>query len=183
MEKIELTQEIIRELIDYDPETGDCFWKFRDRKWFKSDGVWKSWNSSFSGKKTGSLNIRDGYIQLYILNIKCRLHRIIWLYVYGEWPKNMIDHINRIKSDNRLINLREATNTENGQNREKQKNNTSGYKGVSWNKQAKKWETKIMINSKHKHLGLFENKEDAYIKYNNVRNELHPFYNPIENTA
>jgi hypothetical protein len=84
---------------------------------------------------------------------------------YGEFPEMSIDHINGIKTDNRLQNLRLATKSQNALNSKRHKDNTSGYKGVSWNKRLAKWGARITINGKYKHIGLFKNVEDAASAY------------------
>jgi hypothetical protein len=90
------------------------------------------------------------------------LHRLI---MNNSLYKN-IDHINQNKFDNRKINLRECNYKENGYNRNKTIENTSGFKGVTFNKKAKKWVSQIMVNYKHIHLGYFTNSKDAAIAYN-----------------
>ena len=80
--------------------------------------------------------------------------------VYGELPL-MLDHINRIKDDNRIENLRPCTFSQNSINKDIQKNNTSGVVGVRWHKFNKKWFSTISVNGKEKHLGYFKDKQDA----------------------
>jgi len=89
------------------------------------------------------------------------LHRLIFLYHFGRWPTNQIDHIDGNPKNNCIENLREATNSQNNHNKAKPINNTSGYKGVSYCKAAKKWETYITIDRKRKYLGLFECPKEA----------------------
>ena len=96
----------------------------------------------------------------------------------GKWPENDIDHINVARGDNRFSNLREATRSENLRNRGAQKNNTSGFKGVSWQKSSRKWDARINIHGKVVHLGYFDDPEDAYQAYCQAAKELHgEFYN------
>ena len=90
-----------------------------------------------------------------------KAHRLAWFYVYGEWPKDMIDHKNGIPWDNSINNLREADKVLNGINREKPRNNTSGYKGVSYNKKEKKYKAYITVDKQRIELGTFENIFDA----------------------
>jgi hypothetical protein len=84
---------------------------------------------------------------------------------HGRWPTNHIDPINGIRDDNRIENLREATNAQNGANQGKPSTNTSGYKGVHWDKCNKKWVAQIRVNRKATHLGYFTNIEDAAATY------------------
>ena len=103
--KQELTAERLREVLAYDPDTGVFTWKAR--------------TSPFSrvnvGDVAGNLR-RDGYIEICVDGRKHQSHRLAWLYVYGEWPADQIDHINGIRTDNRIANLREANNAENHHN-------------------------------------------------------------------
>jgi hypothetical protein len=88
-------------------------------------------------------------------------HRLAWLYVHGSFPANMLDHINRQTSDNRIANLREATHKQNRENLNVPKNNTSGMIGVYWVPSSKKWQAKIGHNKQRIHLGYFQTKDEA----------------------
>ena len=90
------------------------------------------------GQQFGTRHIY-GYRQGSLKGKRYKEHRLIWLYHYGEWPKECIDHINGIRDDNRIENLREATNQQNQFNRKSEKDSSSQYKGVSWCKLSKKW--------------------------------------------
>jgi hypothetical protein len=144
----ELTAEKLRELLHYDPETGIFTWKVRAANLIKVGDI--------TGCPGG-----DGYLRIGLHNRLFLAHRLVWLYVYGEWPSLDIDHINRNKADNRISNLRDVSHKQNHQNKSKPSNNTSGHPGVSWYKRISKWQARIMHNYKHIHLGLFENIEDA----------------------
>jgi hypothetical protein len=100
-------------------------------------------------------------------------HRLAWLYMTGQHPKNFIDHINRDSTDNRFNNLREATYAENNRNRSIGKDNTSGYKGVSWHKGRKKWRAEIRVDNKSIHLGYFDDIKDAGTAYIQAANIYH----------
>ena len=142
-----LTQERVRALLDYDSESGQMFYKKgagRGRPTNKPAG----WRSS------------QGYKMVLIDGKNYRMHRVIWLYVYGYLPEQ-IDHVNHVRHDNRLCNLRAATNATNHMNRPMQANNTSGVVGVYWFKRDKKWDAQIKINGKNVYIGRFANKEDA----------------------
>ena len=161
---MELTAEIARELLTYNPDTGKLFWKERPAKYFKNPNYAKSWNTRRAGKealtainrkKSGQISRLDGKL----LNKDYYTHRIAWLIYYGEWPKNQIDHINQDPTDNRIENLRDVTNAENNKNRTLNNNNTTGYLGVS--KHHGKYRARIRINNIDKHLGYYDTAEEA----------------------
>lgn len=144
----ELTAEYLRSVLHYEPETG-----IFTRKVSTSNSV-KVGDAAGSQSGRGYLNITVGS-RLY------RAHRLAWLYVYGNWPEDQLDHINRDRADNRIENLREVTNKQNHQNSGKRRDNTSGHPGVCWHKQRSKWVARIMHNQKQIHLGLFTDIEEA----------------------
>ncbi|MCT8345431.1 MULTISPECIES: HNH endonuclease [Photorhabdus] len=148
---MELTQRKLKELLDYNPDTGVFTWLDNTRKGIRHDRV------------AGSQS--HGYITIAIDGKHYRAHRLAWLYVYGQWPVNMIDHINRVKSDNRIANLREATNEENQRNVEVGKKNKSGFKGVFWEPSRQKWKARTQMNKKKYTLGRFDRIEDAVAAY------------------
>ena len=126
----------------------------------------------FTNKICGCLTAQ-GYIVIVLNKISYKAHRLAWFYVNGKWPVKQIDHINGIKNDNRIINLREATNSENQKNRGKQSNNTSGYKGVSFHKLSNKWIAKATLNGIKNHIGLFVTPEQARDAYQNFAQKNH----------
>jgi len=162
---MELTTQIARELLTYNPDTGKLFWKERPAKYFKNPKIsMKSFNTRWAGKealtaitrrKSGQIGRLDGRV----LNKKYAAHRIAWLIYYGEWPKNEIDHINQDPTDNRIENLRDVTNAENNKNKTLNNNNTTGYLGVS--KHHGKYRARIRINNIDKHLGYYDTVEEA----------------------
>lgn len=114
-----------------------------------------------------------GYLDISIYGHKYRAHRLAWLYVYGSMPEGEIDHINRIKTDNRIENLRLAANIENARNKSIPSTNKSGAKGVSWKSANRKWCAQIRVNGRPKHLGLFESIEEASKAYEQVAQAIH----------
>lgn len=108
-----------------------------------------------NNKKSGTLH-KNGYIKIRINRRSYLAHRLAWLYVKGVMPSDQIDHINRVRHDNRFSNLREATNQENQRNRMLSKNSTSKVNGVGFHKRSQKWRAYIKVNGKHIHLGLHE---------------------------
>ena len=114
----------------------------------------------------------DGYTRIRVDVDLYFLHRLIFLMHHGYLPKE-IDHIDGNPSNNNIYNLRKCTRRENQHNSKMRKDNTSGTKGVYWNKTAKKWQAQINIEGKCKYLGLFDNLLDADCKVISARNKLH----------
>lgn len=110
------------------------------------------------GVKAGSLNTR--YVEVRFKGKRFYAHNIVWRIAYGYWPK-MLDHKNRNKRDNRLVNLREATKSQNQYNRTIGKNNQSGYIGVSWKTSVGKWRASITVGYEYIELGYFDEIKDA----------------------
>jgi hypothetical protein len=115
-----MNQQLVRDLLYYDPETGKLFWKKRDISYFSGSypcGAWCTWNKRFADKEAFTSFDKNGYLLGKIFGKSYRAHRIIWLWVYGKFPLEEIDHINHIKTDNRIINLRDVDKFINNQNR------------------------------------------------------------------
>jgi hypothetical protein len=159
MSKEIITQSELKLKLEYNSDTG-IFTK----------------KTASGGSKIGSIagtKRNDGYIQISINNYRYCAHRLAWLYEYGEFPKNYIDHINGNPEDNRLCNLREATNQQNVFNSKLRKDNTSGIKGVIWDKSRNSWKAQIFLNGKCFNLGRYANIEDAESVVNKARLNLH----------
>lgn len=142
-----ITQERLKKLLHYNPDTG-IFTSLCARGKIKSDDT-LGWDSA-----AGYLGISIDY-KFYMA------HRLAWLYVYGDFPKKDIDHINHKKTDNRISNLRDVTKSQNLRNQKIRTDNTAGATGISWHKCAGKWRVYICVGGKQKHLGLFTDKDDA----------------------
>ena len=113
-----ISVSVVRELLDYNPETGELFWTYRDRKWFASDGSWKRWNAQHAGNVAFTAinpGKRGGYKMGSILGKLYYAHRIVFLHYHGYMPKE-IDHINHDRADNRITNLRETDRKTNMKN-------------------------------------------------------------------
>jgi hypothetical protein len=145
---IDLTQEKLHELFSYNQETGAFSWRVKKSRNVK---VGVPINSN-NGKGYKTVKI-DGKTYL--------VHRLVWMYVYGKFPENDIDHKNRIRSDNRLVNLREASRSDNCQNISIPSHNKSGHIGVSWIKNHKSWTVYIKVERKNKWLGYYKNLDAA----------------------
>lgn len=159
-----LTQKDVRDLFYYNENTGVFLWRIKT-------------SNIKPGMRAGCDN-GYGYIQVSIRNNLYLQHRLVWLYVYGEFPPYDIDHINGIRDDNRITNLRKCTRSENFQNLSMRKTNKSGYIGVSWHKKSGKWRSYISCNNKTTHLGLFDTPEEASKAYLKAKSDLHTF-NPV----
>jgi hypothetical protein len=157
-----ITQEYLRSILHYDPETGLWTWMWRE-------DVPPSWNTKWAGKKAGSKSKR-GYIYIKINRKSLKAHRLAFLYMKG-WIPIEIDHENNDPSDNKWNNLRSSTHIQNSFNRKRHLNNKSGYKGVSWDSVRNKWHTQIMKNGKVVH-SFHDKIEDAAQEYRNKADEI-----------
>ncbi len=174
-----VTCEIVRELLNYDPETGIFVWRHRDRKYFPSDRAQKIWNVRFAGKKAGSKHF--GYWIILIFGRHFKAHRLAFLYMTGSFPDMEIDHIDRNKSNNAFKNLREVSSSGNHQNifnpQSKNKLQIRGVRqkrGKKFESRRKKFESRISVNGKCHYLGLFSTPEEAGAAYLAAKQRLHP---------
>jgi len=151
---IDITPELLRELLRYEPETGKLFWRVRPSSMFKTVRTADAWNRLYAGKEALTADNGAGYRVGDIFGQTMRSHRVIWAIVYGEWPDN-IDHINGVRDDNRWHNLRSVSRHGNMQNTARRADNKSGVTGVCWVKARGKWEVKIRVGGADKYIGLF----------------------------
>lgn len=156
-----VTPELLRELLDYDPETGKLTWLPRTKDNHPNDQVRRRLNTQFAGREAFTTTSSKGYKRGILLNRDFLAHRVIWALHTGAWPEDQIDHVNGNRSDNRIENLRVVSNQENQKNQRLYSNNTSGYMGVLWNKGCKRWSSRIQVDGGNLHLGLFDDIEDA----------------------
>lgn len=136
----ELTQDRVKELFDYDPDTGVL-----TRKITTLANAIKGHVAGFSG---------GDYLQVSVKKIHYKIHRIIWLWVYGDLPVE-VDHENHIGTDNRLCNLHAVDHKQNTRNQKKRSTNASGVMGVSWEQSRGKWRSGIMVDGRSIFLGYF----------------------------
>ena len=155
-----LAQSQLKELLHYDPDTG-IFTNLVTRN-----------RGALIGNQAGYLTPK-GYVSISIKRIKYQAHRLAWFYVYGVWPIKHLDHINRIKNDNCIFNLREATISQNHQNIQLQSNNTSGYKGISWRNDIGKWCVRIYLKREQNTIGYFKSLDDAVAARKQAEEQLH----------
>lgn len=158
---------LLKERLEYDENTGIFRWK--------EVNVSRGIRGDLFGKVAGSYD-KKGYIVIRLNMGLFKAHRLAWAYVYGECPEKEIDHINGIKDDNRIKNLRKAETQQNCANKGKNKNNTTGYKGVTFNKRIGKYHAKIKYKWKDIHVGYFANPEDAHLAYIKKFTELNGEY-------
>ena len=140
---MQINQEYFRQFLEYSPDTGIFLWIKK---------------GCYFNKPAGCL-CKDGYVNIRLNKKRYSAHRLAWFLSYGDWPKDQIDHINHIRTDNRLINLREVDYVGNGRNRSLRKDNTSGTTGVRFAKE--RWHVKIKVHGKYIHLGCFVNLDEA----------------------
>ncbi|HAJ7541587.1 TPA: HNH endonuclease [Escherichia coli] len=168
MKEIKLTPEMVLSVVDYNPSSGDFHWKWRRGR----ERTTLTWNSRFAFKKCSSIS-SGGYLMIMLNGKAYPAHRLAWLIVYGTMPDGIIDHINRVRTDNRISNLRLVTHSENMQNRKIQKNNKSGYRGVSWDAKYGKWRARINAYGKCINLGYHDTAELASATFEAARMKYH----------
>lgn len=157
-----LTASRLRELLDYSPSSGVFKWRVAPTGRREIGGV-------------AGCEDRSGYLKIGVDGRLYAAHRLAWLYVYGEWPVPAIDHINGVKTDNRITNLRAAGQDINSQNRRgANRGNTSGLLGVCWSRHHRKWIAQISANGEKVMLGGFDDRRDAYDAYLKAKHLLHP---------
>lgn len=162
---------MLLKLLRYEAETGFLYWRARAPELFQdvgrggSRGQAARWNGRHAGKRAGGL-AADGYVHISIPRIGAGsqdtvAHRVIWCMVKGSWPINQIDHRNHVRSYNRMSNLREATNLQNGRNQSLMSHNTSGICGVYWDDGIAKWCAQIIVQGHRHYLGAYARKAGA----------------------
>ena len=152
-----ITQERLKELLHYDPETGVFTRNVTTN------------NNAHAGDVAGSPHIK-GYVQIQVDSHVLLAHRLAWFYTYGEFPHGMLDHHDQDKTNNRMSNLRPVTNKQNLENTKVSSNNKSGFKGVC--AKGSKWLAYITHCYKRIHLGYFDTPEEASAAYEAMRDIL-----------
>ena len=147
---MQLTYERLHQVLSYDWVTGKFTRNITTSTKHKA------------GCEAGGINA-IGYVAISIDHKLYLGHRLAWFYFYGENPDFDVDHINGNRLDNRICNLRLATMQENSLNRDKQKNNSSGYKNVSWSKAMKRWMVRMQVKGKDRVLGYYSTPEEANV--------------------
>jgi hypothetical protein len=155
-----LTQNRLKELLDYNPDTGVVIRKVKLK-------------NQPAGKIVGCVG-RQGYLQTSIDGKLYKVHRLVWLYMYGEWPKNNIDHIDHNPANNKISNLRDVSCLENNRNKRRNTNSSSGLLGVGWHKRDECWVAHIEVSGIRHNLGYYKDKETAL----NARKQAEQIYHP-----
>ena len=158
MNKELLTQERLKELLSYDCETGLFTRRY-------------SMNRHKEGSIAGAPH-NKGYVQIMVDLKNYLAHRLAWLYVYGKFPDGQIDHINRIKTDNRIANLRDVDGSINQLNNGLRKHNSSGATGVMKDTRSNKWEAQIIFENKRYYLGRYDTVAEAKVVRETKEKEL-----------
>lgn len=159
-----LTQSILKEHLHYDTETG-IFTRI------------KSAGGQVTGNTAGCIG-SGGYVNIKVFGVSHKAHHLAWLYFYGNTPNIQIDHINGVRTDNRIQNLRLATNAQNTQNTKLYKSNSTGYFGVSYHKRILRYQSRITISNRTIHLGYYDTPEEAHQVYCDAKLQIHTF-NPV----
>ncbi len=158
-----LTQERLKHVLSYDQETGIFTRNYDHKNGLKA--------GSIAGTKMGT---RKVYLCVRIDRILYLCHRLAWLYVFGVYPNDIIDHVNGDGCDNRIANLRDVSNEQNVQATLRMPiHNTSGFKGVYWSKRARRWVAGISIKNKRKFIGAFNTAEEASDAYLSTKRLIH----------
>lgn len=160
MAKSIITAEELRILYSYDPIAGTLARR-------------RSEEPDIHGRPLGSINPR-GYVMHTIKGVCYRVHRLAWLYMYGKWPTEGLDHINGIRSDNRIENLRECNQSQNLQNQRKAAGRT-GLIGAQFERRTGTWRAQITLNKVQTQLGRFNTEAEAHNAYVEAKRRLHPF--------
>ena len=159
-------EDFIKDNLRYDPETGYLYWT-------------KPSGRRQLDKPVGCVNKTTKYMSFALgltnQQVYCTAHRAGWFLYYGCWPKELLDHVNGIKTDNRIENLREATQQQNLRN-QKSRTGSSKYKGVSWSKQSQKWRVDLRYKEKANCLGFYASEEEAARAYDKSARKLHGDY-------
>lgn len=162
------TAEFIRQILDYNPKTGELFWKARKAEMFQvvtdtPEKACKTWNTQFAGKRVGTRHTL-GYLRVSIYDVSYYCHRLAWIHFYGFEPRGQIDHANGDKTDNRITNLRDANNQQNSANKRVLANNILGVKNVRRTDEGR-FRSTIYVDSAPIHLGIFDTIEEASAAY------------------
>lgn len=162
MAKPDFTPEFLKTQVRYCPQTGEFVWLI-------------SRGRAKAGGKAGGVDVH-GYCRIKVLGRYYATHRLAWYYQTGEWPEEYIDHRNGVSADNRWVNLRACSNSENQQNQAALKSSTaSGHIGISWHSRNKMWVVRVGVRRSRVHVGYFHSLDDAKEAYLAAKKRYHLF--------
>jgi hypothetical protein len=154
--------DFVRDRLSYNPDDGVVRWRYKVAQCVNAGDI------------VGSVS-NGGYLRFSITYKNQLVHRVAWLIYYGSWPEGEIDHINGVKTDNRIKNLRDVSKSVNLQNQRKAyRSNSTGKAGACFNKKAGRYCAKIQVDKKRYWLGFFDSAESAHAAYMEAKRELHP---------
>ncbi len=160
-----ISQELLKHLLDYNPETGIWKWKVSASPRVKVGEPAGHWEN-------------NGYLRIRVMGGYYLASRLAFLYMEGKMPTRLVDHINQDRSDNRWTNLRECSRSQNNTNIPKKSNNTSGFRGVHWHKASQKWAVNLRYQKKTINGGVFESFEEAKRKRIELEKLYHKEFSP-----
>ena len=155
-----VTQARLKEVLSYDPATGIFRWKVSTSRIIKV------------GAQAGAMS-HSGYRYICVDHRIYKANRLAWFYMTGQFPEKYVDHKDLDKTNDRWLNLRLADCSQSAANRGAFRNGTSGFKGVSWREDHKKWGAHIGKSNRKRHLGYFDTREEAALAYRDAAEKLH----------
>jgi hypothetical protein len=164
MTQYEAILRMVNEQLSYSPETGEFRWM-----------VAKRGGNCIVGGLAGSFKSKRNAVYVMVNKRMFLAHRLAWLVTYGVWPEKTIDHINGDGRDNRIANLRLADSSEQKMNGGWRTDNTSGYRGVTFDKRRMKWKAQIKMRGKHHNIGHYDSPLEAHAAYAAAKSRLHIF--------
>jgi hypothetical protein len=170
LEAASVTIKTLRECLREDE--GRLFWLARPREHFARRREWLRWNGRYAGQEAGCPD-PEGYWYVKVGRKRFRRCVLVWALYHGARPASTIDHKDRDRTNDRLDNLRLATKSQNGCNRSMHKNNTSGFKGVSFFRQQQRWAAQIQVSGRNRLLGFYATPGEAAAAYKAASLELH----------
>lgn len=158
-----ISVEEAKALLSYNQETGELHWRVRVSA------------SIQAGTKAGCLH-RDGYEVVKVRGRMYQSHRLAWLIARGAWPLECLDHINGVRSDNRMANLRECSHFQNMQNIGKATGRSSRFIGVTFHAGHRRWSARVSFRGVRRNIGYFETEEEAFKAYCAAKESAHTFH-------
>jgi hypothetical protein len=157
----DITPELCRQLLHYEPSTGRLFWKYRTIDLFATPRAYSVWNAKHAGKEAFLQRNQEGYLRGVLMWQTFRAARVAWAIYHGRWPDGEIDHKNGRRDDNRIENLRDVPRSVNARNRTVRSDNRSGYPGVKLDLNSLRWRAHIRTDQGNRSLGSFYSLEEA----------------------